>query len=689
MISSVRKRQKRNEPCLSLSSPVDALPGVGARRAGLLAGIGIGTVADLLTFAPRRYLDRRSIRKIADICPGESQTVIAEPRSANLKQLKGKQIATVDFGDETGQLRCVWFGQPYIIRHFRPNHSYALSGTVRIDRFGLSMIHPEYEELGEDLLHTGRIVPLYSLKKGLSQRQMRSLIRFALDVVSESIADLLPSNIKNDLGLCSLNEALRAIHFPVSFDDLEVARRRLAIDELLLLQTLFALGRLNQRPQDKEERLGISRYDLVSCLPFKLTRAQEVALEEILDCMNSDFPMRKLLQGDVGCGKTAVVSLAAVAICLSGGQVVLMCPTEILAEQHYRTLSNLVSQFQIRVGLLTGSSLGKKRISQQIEEGRIGIVVGTHSLLNQDIKFSNLKLIVIDEEQRFGVLQRINLIGKDPDAHLIVVTATPIPRTLALAIYGDLDVITIDEKPPERGIHKTRVVSVSERDMVLEEITRKIKSGEQGYFICPALSQGEHGISNVEKVASELRRRFGETRVGALTGRTDRRTREAILADFTEKRIGVIVGTSVIEVGVDIPQATFLVVDQAERFGLSQLHQMRGRVARSSIDSTSYLIFSDSASEIARKRLAVLERTFDGFEVAEQDLTMRGPGEIFGTRQHGLPELKFAKIPDDLELMVCAREYAFKRVLQGDKDSGWGEWIEAVLGMTEGRVIIV
>jgi len=689
MISSVKKRQKRNKPCLSLSSPVGALPGVGPKREALLADLGIRTVADLLTFAPRRYLDRRSIRKIADLRPGESQTVIAQARSANIKALKRKRIATVDFEDETGTLRCVWFGQPYMAKHFRPKSFYALSGTVRIDRFGISMIHPEYEDLGEDLLHTGRIVPLYSLKKGLGQRQMRSLIKFVLDVLSDSIVDLLPSTVRNELNLCNLSEALRTIHFPSCFDELEAARKRLALDELLLLQTLFALGRLNRRQQKRQKRLSMSQSDLEAGLPFTLTRSQTVALSEILESMNCDLPMRRLLQGDVGCGKTVVLSLAAIAACFDGGQVAVMCPTEILAEQHYRTFSSFASDFGIEVGLLTASSVGRNQIFQQIEDGRIGIVVGTHSLLNQDLRFGDLRLIIIDEEQRFGVLQRLNLIEKNPEAHLIVVTATPIPRTLALAIYGDLDVITIDEKPPGRGSHKTRVVNMSERDMVLEEIGKRLRLGEQGYFICPALSEGEHGISNVEKVISELRRRFGEAKITALTGKTDRITRETILREFREKQIGIIVGTSVIEVGVDIPQATFLVVDQAERFGLSQLHQMRGRVARSSNDSISYLIFSDSASEIARRRLAVLESTFDGFEVAEQDLLMRGPGEIIGTRQHGLPELKFAKIPDDLDLMVYARENAFRRVLEDDRSEGWGEWIDAVSGVTEGRVVIV
>lgn len=688
MISSVRKRQKRNEPCLSLTSPVDALPGVGPKRAGLLAELGLKTVADLLTFAPRRYLDRRSIRRIADLRPGECQTVIAQPKSGRVKQTRGKRVAIVDFEDGTGTLRCLWFGQPYILRNFREGWFYALSGVARIDRFGLTMIHPEYESIGEDLLHTARIVPLYSLKKGLSQRQIRSLIKLILEIVGGGISDLLPSSVRSDLKLCGLSDALRGIHFPSSFDDLEVARKRLALDELLLLQTLFALGRLNQKPQS-EKPIPITISQLLSCLEFRLTGSQMAALEEILIGMDSDLPMRKLLQGDVGCGKTVVVGLAAVAACLKGGQVALMCPTEILAEQHHRTLSKLAQHYQIQVGLLTGSSMDRKRISSDIQNGRIGIVVGTHSLLNQDLRFRNLKLIVIDEEQRFGVLQRLNLVKKDANAHLIVVTATPIPRTLALAIYGDLDVITIDEKPPQRGIHTTRVVSQSQRQSVLDDITMRASNGEQGYFICPALSEREHGISNVERAFLELSQRLGHDKVGALTGRTDKRTREKILRDFDSKRIAIIVGTSVMEVGLDIPKATFLVVDQAERFGLSQLHQMRGRVARSSTDSLSYLIFSDSASEIARKRLAILEQTFDGFKIAEQDLLLRGPGEIMGTRQHGLPELKFARIPDDLDLMVYARENAFKMVLGGNRDGGWGEWIDAVSGVMNGKVMIV
>jgi len=693
MSSSTRKSRRRSEARSSLASSVTILPGVGARRADLLKQLGIETIGDLLLHAPHRYIDRSTFCRIADLTQDSIQTVVARVSRVEIKRIKGRHTTVVHFDDGSARLACLWFNQPYLRNVFRPGSVFVLSGKVRKSKFGASMFHPEYEPFGKDLVHTGRLVPVYPTKPGISQKQIRRLIRMAIDLFAHSILDLVPASITSRLGLRSLGDAIARIHYPGTPDEAEDGRKRLAFDEALLMQTIFAMMRVEKEHHQAECHLRDVNLDyLVRFLPFRLTSSQQAALEVILDDLASRLPMRRLLLGDVGCGKTVVASLAAATVGLGGGQVALMCPTEILAEQHFRTLSRYLFPFGINVGLLTGSMAQPERrsVETSLATGEVKAVVGTHALLGENVGFKNLELIIVDEEQRFGVVQRSRLVNKAPSANLLVLTATPIPRTMALAVYGDLDVTVIHELPPGRGTHTTTVVEEHDRKSVLEHVAQRIREGEQGFLICPALEESDHGLANVASVASEMRNLMGsKAAVAVLTGRTERRQRERILREFASKRIGLIVATTVVEVGMDIESATILVVEQADRFGLSQLHQMRGRVARGSKDSVSYFIISESASEIAKQRLKVLEETFDGFRVAEHDLAMRGPGDLVGTRQHGVPDLKFARLPDDSDLMLAARDEAFRRTIGGVTSPEWEEWMEAVRGFIDGRIVLV
>jgi ATP-dependent DNA helicase RecG len=692
MSSSARKSQKTSDVRHSLTSSIRLLPGVGTRREDLLRQLGIETIGDLLVYAPRRYIDRANFSCIAELKGGQVQSVIGKVSRIEVKPARGKVLMIAHLEDATGRMRCVWFNQPYLRNVLRPGDSYVFSGRVQVDRYGTSIVHPEYEVLGDELLHTGRIVPIYGARPGLSQKQLRSLIKHALDGYLGDVVDYLPESMRAELELVPLASALRGIHFPADQADMEGSRKRLAFDEVLLFQTLFALARLERKGIEPDGDLPEDIIDRLSeYLPFDLTESQVSALAAILGDVAEPHPMRRLLQGDVGCGKTVVGCLAAAHVCREGGQVALMCPTEILAEQHYKTVSRYLFPFGLAVGLVTGGmdSDQRTRTERDMESGALHLVVGTHALLSQRACFKDLRLIIIDEEQRFGVVQRTMLVRKAPHANLLVISATPIPRTLALTAYGDLDVAVINELPPGRGRHVSRSVSEHDRSGVLSRVASKISGGLQGYHICPAVEEGESGLADVETVSQEMKGLLGDREVELLTGRTPKEERARIIDAFRSNRIGLIVATTVIEVGMDIPSARVLVVEQAERFGLSQLHQMRGRVARSDAESYSYFIVSESASDGARVRVEVLESTFDGFEIAEKDLTLRGPGDVVGTRQHGVPDLRFARLPDDIDLMISARDQAFERVLNGDPSPEWQNWMQAVANLTEGKIAIV
>jgi ATP-dependent DNA helicase RecG len=693
MSSSQRRPRKRSDAQPSLASIIRTLPGVGEKREELLSGLGLETVGDLLVYPPRRYIDRASFSSIAQLRRGEIQSVIGKVSRTEIKPAKGKRLFIVHVEDGTGRMRCVWFNQPYLRNVFHKGDTFVFSGSVQIDRFGKTLVHPEYEPMGDELLHTGRLVPVYGTRPGLGQKQLRTLVKSAVDSYLGDAVDYVPESIRNKLSLIPLQRAIRNLHFPSNTSEATAARRRLAFDEVLLFQTLFALSRLERKDTGfpvRDVEAVIDRF--CGALPFELTGAQAGALGQITGDITDRYPMRRLLQGDVGCGKTVVAGLAAAVVCDTGGQVALMCPTEILAEQHYATLKAFLAPFGFDAGILTGSMPADQtdRTREQLLDGTLSVVVGTHALIGEKTRFRDLDLVIVDEEQRFGVLQRTRLVKKAPRSNLLVISATPIPRTLALTAYGDLDVTTIGELPPGRGTHTSHSVASSRRPLVLKEVAAMICGGRQAFHVCPSLEQGEAGLVDVRTVKKEMQRLLGKVRrVEVLTGRTERDKRKKIIDDFRADKIGLVVATTVVEVGMDIPAATILVVEQAERFGLSQLHQMRGRVARTGLDSLSYFIVSESASEKARARIAVLESTFDGFEIAESDLVFRGPGDLVGTRQHGVPDLKFTRLPDDTDLMLRAREEAFERMRSGDASPDWQMWIDAVTSMTEGRTVIV
>jgi ATP-dependent DNA helicase RecG len=693
MSSSQRRPRKRSDAQPSLASSIRTLPGVGEKREELLSGLGLKTVGDLLVYPPRRYIDRASFSSIAELRQGEIQSVIGKVSRSEIKPARGKRLFIVHIEDATSKMRGVWFNQPYLRSVFHQGDTFVFSGTVQIDRFGKTFVHPEYEPMGDDLLHTGRLVPVYSTRPGLGQKQLRTLVKSAVDTHLDDTGDYVPEAIRNKLGLIPLQVAISHLHFPPDASGANAARRRLAFDEVLLFQTLFALSRLEREGTGSRVRDVHDVVDRFSGdLPFELTGAQVEALGQITTDITDRYPMRRLLQGDVGCGKTVVAGLAAAVVCDTGGQVALMCPTEILAEQHYGTLKAFLAPFGFKTGILTGSmpadEMGRTR--EDLLGGTLGVVVGTHALIGEKTRFKDLELVIVDEEQRFGVLQRTRLVKKAPQSNLLVVSATPIPRTLALTAYGDLDVTTIGDMPPGRGTHTSHSVESTRRPEVLKEVAAMIRGGRQAFHVCPSLEQGEAGLIDVKTVKKEMQGLLGkDRRVEILTGRTERDRRIEIIEGFRANKIGLVVATTVVEVGMDIPAATILVVEQAERFGLSQLHQMRGRVARTVSDSLSYFIVSESASEKARARIAVLESTFDGFEIAESDLVFRGPGDLVGTRQHGVPDLKFTRLPDDTDLMLRAREEAFDRIRSGDTSPDWQMWIEAVTSITEGRTVIV
>jgi ATP-dependent DNA helicase RecG len=661
---------------------------VGPGREKLLDHLGIRTVADLLLYPPRRYIDRKATVMISDLAHGEIQTIAAEVVSVEVKRPGHKSLTIARVRDVSGTVKCVWFNQPYLKNSLKRGEQYMLSGPVRVDRFGTALVHPEYEAEGGKQLSTGRVVPVYRLTPGLGQRAMRRLVDTALGAYAAGVPDPMPADLMAGLRLAGLAEALTALHFPTDLEHAERARRRLAFDEMLLFQTLFALARA-RAPEAGESGAGASEdaagdAERLAALPFELTASQQRVLDEVLTDISGPDPMRRLIQGDVGCGKTVIASLAAARVCGRGGQVALMCPTELLAEQHYRTLEGYLAGFGHSVALLTSGlpAADQDEAVEGVSRGDIDVVVGTHSLFSERVAFRSLGLVIVDEEQRFGVLQRARLIAKAPQANFLAVSATPIPRTLALTAYGDLDISVVDEMPPGRGTHRTALVREAEAGAALREVAARVKDGEQAFYICPVLEEGSLGLTGVKTARERLEKLLGGAgRVGVVTGRTLRGERQATIRAFEEGRLSCIVATSVLEVGIDVPRATILVVEEADRFGLSQLHQMRGRVQRSGLDSQSYFIVPEAASERALRRLAVLEENYDGFDIAEQDLTLRGPGDIAGRRQHGVPDLRFTSLPGDMDLLQAARDEAQRSVKSGD--AGWEAWLE-VIGLAAG-----
>jgi len=671
-------RNDTQKTLAGLKAPVTTLPRISTGYAQRLQRLGVNTIEDLLYLFPRRYNDFSNLKKINQLRPGEEVTIIGFVQEVRERQTsRGLTVVSALVTDGTGAIEVTWFNQSYLVRRLQTNRQIVLSGKTDLYLGRLTMQSPEWEPLEKELIHTGRLVPVYPLTQGLSGKWMRELIHRTIEYWSKRLPDHLPEDVLKRTGLMPLASAIAQIHFPDNEQRAQEARHRLAFDEFLLIQ----LGVLRQRRQWQKEPGRALQIDeallreFTEALPFKLTSAQERALREILNDIARPQPMSRLLQGDVGSGKTVVATAAMLMAVANGCQAAIMAPTEILAEQHFKTISQLVSTLSlgteaplpgrasrrpIRVDLLTGSvpKAQRDQIIQAVNAGETDILVGTHALIQEDVLFSDLALVVVDEQHRFGVAQRSALRQKGYNPHMLVMSATPIPRSLSLTIYGDLDLSIIDELPPGRQEIVTRWLDASERERAYSFIRTQVEKGRQAFIICPLIEGSEKidakaATEEFERLSRDI---FPDLRLGLLHGRMRPAEKEEVMAAFYHHQIDILVSTSVVEVGIDVPNATTMLVEGANRFGLAQLHQFRGRVGRG--EHKSYcLLLADSDSGQGHERLLAIENTLDGFTLAEKDLEMRGPGEFFGTRQSGLPPLKLAEL-GDLATLIKAREEA-------------------------------
>jgi ATP-dependent DNA helicase RecG len=672
---------------LQLDTPIQYCKGIGPKRAEVLKKIGISTIEDALSYFPWRYEDRGNLRKISSLSYGSYETVAGEVVSAEVVQTKRKRVRIFELliTDKTGMLVGSWFNQPFMQKMFKSGQKVILSGVVKANPYkgGLPQIdNPDYEIMDDDeadnLMHTGRIVPIYRTTAGLSVRYLRSMIRNVLDSCGGTMHEMLPDVVVEKYSLMPVPEAYYEAHFPTREKNMDVlnrgtseAHRRLSFEELFVLELGLALRKRGVTALKKGiqfKPLNNFEAALRQNLHFKLTGAQERVIAEIRGDMTADQPMNRLVQGDVGSGKTIVAFIAALLAVENGYQACVMAPTEILAEQHYHNMTVLASPLDITVRSLTGGRKKKEKetVLAEIESGEAWIVVGTHALIEEQVKFKKLGLAIIDEQHRFGVMQRSTLTAKGYEPDVLVMTATPIPRTLALTVYGDLDVSVIDEMPKGRSPIITRLYFESRRREAYQFMERELEKGRQVYVVYPLVQETEKSdLKAATEMAVHLQKDvFPGWKIGLIHGRMKAEEKETVMAAFKTGVIHIMVSTTVIEVGVDIPNATVMVIEHPERFGLAQLHQLRGRVGRGAHQSFCILMGPRMFAEEARERLNAFVRTNDGFKIAEEDLRMRGPGEFFGTRQSGLPDLRAANIIRDADLLEKARNEAFQLLQQ-------------------------
>ena len=666
---------------INLNSEVQFLKGVGPRRAMILSGVGVNTVRDLLYYLPRRYIDRSMIVPIGSLKANMTATVIGKVMGSGILMGRRKRLEVV-LGDDSGYISLIWFaGYKYLEKMFKKGDVLSVTGQVTYFQ-QRQIVHPEVERIEDEaaeLIHTGRIVPVYpstgALKKaGITGRVLRQLVSRALDRTGGRIPDPLPEKFRRYMKLPYLQDALHKIHYPDDIDDVEHARLRLAFDELLELQYLILKSRKDKNRVSKGHEYvkpGSKVKTFLESLPFKLTADQEKSTRRIFKDMQSDKPMHRLLQGDVGCGKTVVALLASMYAAENNLQTAFMAPTELLAEQHYQNWREPLEKIGIQCSLMTGGLKAAERrlINEAAASGETGIVFGTHAVISESVQFENLGLVIIDEQHRFGVMQRGKLIGKGIHPDTLVMTATPIPRTLALTLYGDLDISSIKTMPPGRKPTKTVWRKAAARAEIYKYLRTRLAEGEQIFFIYPLVEKSEKlDLQAAEDAYEQLKGKvFSEYNVGLVHGRIKNKVREKTITAFRNKKLDILVSTTVIEVGIDIPSANIMVIEHAERFGLSQLHQLRGRVGRGGEQGMAIAVATSPISDLARKRLDMFVASTDGFEIAEADLELRGPGEFFGTRQHGLPELTVANLARDTELLTAAREIIIK-LLAIDED---------------------
>ncbi|MGN0550313.1 MAG: ATP-dependent DNA helicase RecG [Acutalibacteraceae bacterium] len=637
---------------------IEALKGVGEKRGALLRRLGVNTVGELLRYYPRAYEDHTSPVDISSVSGGASVCIKATVESPVVERRApgGKLISRVRVYDDTGAIPLTFFNNRFIKNMLKQGQTYIFCGKVSEATGRRELLSPEFSpaENGQ------RIKPVYSTTNGLTSRQIEQYVLSALQLLPQTVKEPIPGYIIEEYDLCTLEYSIQNIHRPTDEDALREAKRRLIFEELLIL----SLG-LNRLKNNKREEISIKfekdfTDEYFSFLPFKPTNAQKKAVGEcVRDMLYSPSPMNRLVQGDVGSGKTAVAAALCYTAAKNGFQSAFMAPTEILAEQHYSTLSKTLEKSGVTVALLTGSQTAavKNRIKKSLADGEIDIIIGTHALLTESVVFKRLALVVTDEQHRFGVNQRARLLSKGENPHLLVMSATPIPRTLALIIYGDLDISIINELPPGRQKTDTLLIDSSKRSRMYGFIKKYLDMGRQCYIVCPAVEENEFNLESAQEYADRIKKNeFKSYKVGLLHGKMKARDKDAVMKAFVSGELDLLVATTVIEVGVDVPNAVIMAVENAERFGLSQLHQLRGRVGRGSEKSYCILI-SDSKSEETLLRLKTMCQTSNGFEIAEADLKQRGPGDFFGARQHGLPELKIADLAN-MEYLQAAQKAA-------------------------------